>query len=526
MPSKKWYAKTAAQIAVRRAFAPTRMHAKYSWWYAKRYYVFALLAIFVASIAVPSTMVLTRDNGNHDRPPTSVVAPSLEELNVSIELAERYLNALYKPLSSGQAVQSEASGVPLKAYFVQSNSWVLLGEDLQKCFSGECAATTEIVLGSSSRTAEEYQVRFSGSGAKNALELKVAIDWAAKRDNMLITLTPTKVEESVEVWLDQYKLATYKKPDGGSAIVNSPASWFFPLTDASSFRMLRYTVRHATQEAFMYWRDRGDKEKADALANFLFTNGYTPGYDMRAPLFGASGELPDDLPFNEAAYEDCDHLPVSDRDAYAYKSKVCLFVETYLNMGARDPFLQAWQALHTVVKYRNPDHELPFWSFWLQGSTPREVVEHLRGQWNRTGYGIPKCTPFSCDEMSGIRTSVYGALETELGYRHGDPDARIFADAAAAATVRSQIKNGLVRMKQGEFYRPMQTGAFAAAWDDETGRYVVPSTPVFVAFVAFKVTGEEPVPPEYSGIIPSNSETTFDGISFLWRYRCAKYGVC
>lgn len=512
----RWRIRTAFS----RRFAPQRKHATYSRWYAKRYYVFATLAMLLASIIVPSTMVLTRDNGNEYGRPADAVAPTLQELNESIKLAENFLSGLYKPLQDGLAVQSEASGVPLKAHFLQSDSWVLLGEDLFRCFSGECEPTTEIVLGGSTQTTEEYVVKFSSPSNRNALELKVAINWAAQKDSMQITLTPTKVEEGVEVWLDQYWLATF------TDIVAEQKAWNFPLSDVSAFRMLRYTVRHATQEAFMYWRDRGDQEKAGALAKFLTRNGYTPGFDMRASLFGDPGQLPDDLPFNGRAYEDCDHLPVSDSNSYAYKSKVCLFVETYLNMGARDPFLQAWQALHTLRKYGDPNHELPYWSFWLQAASPSEVAQHLRGQWNRTGYGIPKCTPFTCNEVSGIRTFVYGALETELGYTYGDPDAQYFADAAAAATVKAQIKNGVVRMKEGEFYRPMQAGAFAAAWDDPTGRYVVPSTPVFVAFVAFKVTGEHPVPPEYSGIIPSNSETTFDGLGFLQRYRCAKYKVC
>jgi hypothetical protein len=300
--------------------------------------------------------------------------------------------------------------------------------------------------------------------------------------------------------------------------------------------MLRYTIRHATQAAYLYWRPIDNEfVQASSLALFLQNNGYAPGFDMRAPLFDLndtlsntlSKHLPDDLPFNPGAYPDCEITPPSNELAYGYKSKVCLFKQAYLDLGARDPFLQAWQALHLLAKYDDPNRQFPRYGWWMQGQTPTEIAKHLRGQWNRSGFGVPKCTPFSCNEVSGIRTSAFGALQTEMGYRYGDINAQRFADAAARMIVTAQVKEyGQIRMKNATYYRPAQIGAYLTAWDTADARFIEPSTPVLATAIAFALTGEEPIPPEYVGIVPSNSETSLDALGFLRQYRCAKYDVC
>lgn len=486
-----------------------------------RYFVTSgvLLAILVA--LVTGGMVALRDQLNDPNKLPTQAAPTLEELNESIALGERYINSLYKPLPGEMAVQSEASGVPLKAHFTRDDTWVLLGEEKQTCTGDDCEPSTFVTPVRTGNDDEEYNVSFSTSKTRGALSLAVNISWAFKPDQLQISLTPNSVTEPVELWLDTKKLTTYSPTD------KEKSSHALQTDQQSLMRMLRFTIRHATQEAYLYWQTYGDDpKKALALASFLERNRYAPGFDMRAPLFGKSGDLPEDLPFNGDAYPDCDHVAQSSEFAYAYQSKVCLFRDTYLNVGARDPFLQAWQALTTLEKHKNADHELPNGGWWLQGDTPAEIAHHLKGQWNRTGYGIPKCTPFSCTEMSGIRTSVFGALQTKLGYRYGKADSRKFADAAARMIVTAQVGvNGKFTMKGGTFYRPSQVGAYLAAWDTADARFIVPSAPKLVAGIAFFATGERPIPSEYLGIVPSNSETSFDALGFLHLYRCEKYKV-
>lgn len=522
-PRKRWYIRTFAQFFTMRMFAPKRRHAKYSRLYRWRYSLIAISVIFATITGIPTAMVVGRDWGDNPNHLPTASAPSLAELNGSIALAEQYLNSVYKLVGNDMAVQSEASGVPLKAHFTDTNQWVLLDEEVQECLADPCQDTTSISPVTSGKFAENYAVLFSSSTKRESFTVSITINWNAKPNKLSLSLIPLQVNEPVELWLDELKLATYNAKDSKKSTVEIAKA------DTHKLRMLRYTVRHATQAAYMYWLKRGNVAKADALARFLQSNGYTAGLDMRAPLFDLSSNLSDELPFDEAAYEDCDHLPEPANLAYAYKSKVCLFRKTYLEVGARDTFLQAWQALTTLVKYSNPNREHPKNGWWLQGSTPSEISMHLRGLWNRTGYGMPKCTPFSCNEMSGIRTSIFGALETDLGYKYGDKTAQRFADAAATTTIKAQITDGMLYMKDGTFYRPAHTGAFLASWDGMKGKYlrfIVPSSPALVSYMAFKVTGASPTPPEYLGLIPSNSETSLDAVGFLLRYRCAKYKVC
>jgi hypothetical protein len=207
---------------------------------------------------------------------------------------------------------------------------------------------------------------------------------------------------------------------------------------------------------------------------------------------------------------------------------VCLYEGAYIVNGERDPFLQAWDALTILQKYGSPTHSLPEPSAWTQGGTPKEVSEHLRGQWNGNGagMGIPKCTPFSCGELSGIRTSVFGALETQLGYRYGDQSAQRFADAAARVIISTQVgADGKIRADNGTTYvRPGQAGSYYSAWTPEL-KFTQPSTPALPVAIALFIKGATPTPLEYQGVIPSNSETTLDALGFLASYRCAKYRV-
>lgn len=489
-----------------------------------RYMVTASIAAAVIVSLIGTFLVATRDMFlDPDKVPT-LAAPTLEELNRSIEQGERYLNGLYKPLPNNEAVQSEASGVPLKAYFPDEQVWVLLGEDKTECSGGpdDCEVTTSLGSDQDDPTHDRYEVSFSTPTKRTALKAKVEVNWALNKTQYQIQVTPEDVKAPVELWLDNTKLVELKP---GSTDKTERA---FDNTDQSSLRMLRFTIRHATQEAYLYWSTYGhNPARAGALKKFLERNGFIPGFDLRAPLFDQGDNLPDDLPTDARSYPDCQVTAAETQYAYAYRSRVCLFQELYIDNGERDPFLQAWAALTILMKYNDPNHPQPQNGQWTQGDTPNEVSTHLRGQWNRSGWGVPKCTPFSCGELSGIRTSVFGALETQLGYRFKDDQAKPFADAAAKVITQTQIgADGKIVADNGNVYfRPGQAGSFLTAWMPDL-KFTQPSTPALPVAIALYLKGARPTPLEYQGVIPSNSETSFDALGFLQEYRCAKYKVC
>jgi hypothetical protein len=490
-----------------------------------RYYVTASIAMTIIVSLVGTILILTRDAFIDPNKLPTQPAPTLEELNNSIALGERYLNALYKPLPDGEAVQSEASGVPLKAYFPDEKVWVLLGEDKTECSGGpdDCEGTTSLGSDQDDPTHDRYTASFSTPTKRAALNVKVELNWAVSKTQYQVQVTPEDVKAPVELWLDNSKLVEFKP---GS---KDKAERTFNNDEQSSLRMLRFTVRHATQEAYLYWATYGNNPaRAGALKKFLERTGFTPGFDLRAPLFDQGDNLPDDLPTNDQSYPDCQITAAETQYAYAYRSRVCLFESLYIDNGERDPFLQSWAALTILMKYDDPNHQQPQNGQWTQGDTPQEVSTHLRGQWNRSGWGIPKCTPFSCGELSGIRTSVFGALETQLGYRFKDDRAKLFADAAAKITTQTQVgPDGKIVADNGNtYFRPGQVGSYLSAWLPPDLKFTQPSTPALPVAVALYLKGARPTPVEYQGIIPSNSETTLDALGFLQMYRCAKYKVC
>lgn len=453
-----------------------------------------------------------RDHGLDPNKLPAQAAPTLQELNASIALGQRYIESLYKPLPGGEAVQSEASGVPLRAHFLNEDRWVLLGEDQ--------GPKTALLNVHDSATSDDYSASFDTPTKRAALTVHVQIDWAFSATQFQIQTTPTSVKEPVELWLDTTPLASYKPGD------TTKITHAFDNDEQSRLRMLRFTVRHATQEAYLFWSTYGhDPAKAAALKKFLEANGYTAGFDLRAPLYGRNAGLPDDLPVDDKAYPDCDHIAAGDQFAYAYRSKVCLYESFYIISGERDPFLQAWDALTVLVKYKDPNRHQPENGAWTQGDTPNEASTHLRGQWNRTGWGVPKCTPFSCAELSGIRTSVFGALQTQLGYTYGDQQAQKFADAAAKVITLAQVKaDGKIRVDNGTTYtRPAQVGAYLGAWTAPDLKFTQPSTPKLPVAIALLLRGAHATPLEYQGLVPSNSETSLDALGFLMLYRCQKY---
>lgn len=458
------------------------------------------------------------------RPATTAVANpvALQELNRSIAAAETYLDGLYKPVGDGEAVQSETYGLPLRLYLPGYRSWVLLGAGGSgDCLTGApCSGPTAITPLKSSRTTEGYRVTFDTPQRERAVVATVLLDWSIERRAVVTVqgLRSTDPRTGAQLWLDTVRLADV---GAGAEVKRGFERTVVP--SRSAFRSLRYSVRHATQAAYLWARRTGRTTEATALAGFLMANGYAPGADIRADVFGSAAGLGDTFPFSAAAYPDCQHLPAPGSTAYAYASKVCLAgVGTFLLAGRRDAFLVTSEALQVLADHGDPDARFPAAvSAGMDADSPRRDAAQLEAAWDRLGYGIPACTPAGCEttRASGLRTVEFGLLETILGYAYGDERSRSYADRVAARAVSVQVgQRGLIRTASGEVVRPVQAGSLPIFWD-RSGRFV-PTTGATAA-----ATERLSMPPEFAGVSVSDSETTFDGWAFLSAYRCAKYRV-
>jgi hypothetical protein len=478
----------------------------------------------IMAVALPLALLAVQHPLADNTSRVSITQPTLAQVDSSIALAQQYLGGLYKPLPGGQAVESEFYGLPLRVYFPSYHRWVLLGQGhAGQCLTG-CASTTSILADSNGSTTEAETVSFADPASHSALLAHVSVNWVASPGKFDISVSQVKVADratSAQLWLDDNLLGSYK---AGSYA--SPVARVFPDKDRAVLHSFRYTVRHGTQEAYMYWRARGDAGNAGALAAFLRSNGYTPGVDLRASIFGQGAQLPAAMPFSatgtDNAYSDCSHLPRPSPAAYPYGSKVCLAgVDSFLLAGRTDPFLQAFQALQTLNKYDDPGrHYPPLVALGLDGSTPSQTADHLQQRWGLLGYGIPECSLAGCDtQASGLRTFAFGALESLLGYKFGQVDRRAYADAAADEAIDAQIgADGIIDVPGGRFVRPGQSGAYPIFWNAQYELGSMSST-------SKALSSTLSMPPEYEGVIVSDAETTFDGWAFLTIYRCARFGV-
>jgi hypothetical protein len=178
--------------------------------------------------------------------------------------------------------------------------------------------------------------------------------------------------------------------------------------------------------------------------------------------------------------------------------------------------------LQALNKYADPNQRYPFLiALGLDGATPAQTADHLQQLWNQLGYGIPECNPLGCDtsRASGLRTFAFGTVETLLGYRFGQNDRRRYADAAAAAAIAAQIRaSGIIRAPRRTWVRPAQAGAYPVYWNAR--HQFIPLSGSLQA-----ISDLLSMPAEYTGLIVSDSETTFDGWAFLTTYRCARFKI-
>jgi hypothetical protein len=508
---------------------PTAPPARALW---RRSAALLLVAGTLATAMVAGSVVAMVDRLGASAPPrpVPVEAPSLAALNTAIGRGESFLDGLYKPLGAAGAVQSEHYGLPIRVRFPGLRRWVLLGQsDAGPCRSGGCSTPTRITILASSYASEAYELTFATPTRADGLRLRASVDWGAGSARWRVSVTATAFDDpaaTAEVWLDDVRLGTIRsRPPGGERPTLSRS---FAVRDVSHLRSLRYTVRHATQLAWMYAVSREDTARSTALARFMLRAGFVPGRDLRAALFGRGRDAPRDFSYRHEpfldAYGDCRLDPPATPRAYPYRSKACLAdVQPYLLAARHDTLLPTIEALQALNRGESPDSSYRDQTALLPLATTSagRTADELEGMFDRLGFGIPRCTPLGCDRQraSALRTFAFGMLETVLGYSSGEISRRRYADAVANLALRVQIgDDGVVHVADRVAYRPALRGGFLSYWNRDR-RYLRPSG------LAQAVVDRFNMPPEYLGLKPTDSETGFDAYAFLALYRCARYQV-
>ena len=491
-----------------------------------------LVAGTLATTVVAGSVVAVVDRLGASAPPRPgpVAAPSLATLNAAIARGEAFLDGLYKPLGPAGAVQSEYYGLPIRVRFPGHRRWVLLGQtDPVGCPASDCPPPTRIRSLESSYDSEAYELTFATPTTPEGLRLRAEVDWAAGGGRYRVGVTVLAFDDpatTAEVWLDDLRLGSFQP---GPLAPGQPAlRRSFPAREVSHLRSFRFTIRHATQLAWLHAVSREDEPRTAALARFMLAAGFVPGQDLRAAIFGRGRDAPRDFSYRHEpfldAYGDCQLEPPASPMAYPYRSKACLGdVQPYLLAARHDTLLPAIEALQALNRGEAPDSSYRDQSALLPMVTTSasRTADELEARFDRLGFGIPRCTPLGCDRerASALRTFTFGMLETVLGYSSGQVGRRQYADAVANLALRVQIgDDGVVRAADRVAYRPALRGGFLSYWDSDR-RYLKPSGIVQAVADRFNM------PPEYLGLRPTDSETGFDAYAFLALYRCARYQV-
>jgi len=483
-----------------------------------------------AMVAGSIVAMVDRLGASTPPPPVPVTAPTLASLNGAIANGEHFLGGLYKPLGRAGAVQSEHYGLPIRVRFPSYGRWVLLGQgDNGTCEPSACPLPTAIRSLESGYATEAYELRYATPSSADGLRLRARIDWDVGGGRYQVSVTALSFDDpatTAEVWLDDVRLGTFAAGpvDGQPPVLRRS----FPIREAGHLRSFRYTVRHATQLAWLHAVSRNDDNRSTALARFMLKAGFVPGRDLRAAIFGRGRDAPRDFSYRHEpfldAYGDCQLEPPATPLAYPYRSKACVGnVQPYLLAARYDTLLPAIEALQALNRGESPDNAYRDQSALLPMVTTSasRTADELERHFDRLGFGVPRCTPLGCDRerASAVRTFTFGMLETVLGYSGGEVDRRHYADAVANLALRVQIgEDGVVRAADRVAYRPALRGGFLSYWDADR-RYLKPAGVVQAMADRFNM------PPEYLGLRPTDSETGFDAYAFLALYRCAKYQV-
>jgi hypothetical protein len=488
----------------------------------------AVGAVVMAMVAGSVVTMVDRLGATTPPRPGPVPAPTLDHLDAAITRGEAFLDGLYKPLGPAGAVQSEHYALPIRVRFGGSGHWVLLGQADGACQGDDCPSPTRIRSLESSYAGEAYELTFATPASADGLRLRAGVDWDAGPGRYRVSVTLLALDDSAgpaEVWLDDVRLGTFRP---GPAAGQPALRRSFPVRDVSHLRSFRFTIRHASQLAWLHAVSREDTARSTALARFMLNAGFVPGRDLRAAIFGQGRDAPRDFGYRHEplldAYGDCRLNPPASPRAYPYRSKACVAdVRPYLMAARHDTLLPAIEALQALNRGDSPDRTYRDQSALLPMATtsPARTADELERRFDRLGFGIPRCTPLGCDRQraSALRTFAFGMLETVLGYTSGQLDRRPYADAVASLALSVQIgDDGVVRAADRVAYRPALRGGFLSYWNRDR-RYLKPGG------VAQAVADRFNMPPEYLGLRPTDSETGFDAYAFLALYRCARYQV-
>lgn len=481
----------------------------------------ACVVLWWSSLLLPSWLPSPRVAAAAEGSP-----PSLAQLNLALARADGALHGLYKPLSRSSAVMSEHYAFPLRVYLTRYQTWLLAGRERAVASPVESAFD-----------GERFSVDFRSPRRRHSPRLDVVVNWNASPSEYSIEIVNARFDDastSADVYLDDIYMGRFGRPNLGVSLRRR-----FAKEDVGHLRSLRYTIRHATQEARNYFAYRSEPRKSAKLANVIRRAGFAVNYDITAPIWTAGTSYADDMPYQLDAYHDCNAaLPTSSR-SYPYRSKVCLGRALYVWVSHSDTLARSAQALHVLNKYADPhktvrDQRFPLglpvgWdprASMPRNETPIKIARDLETRFRQQGAGIPACVfaSYCSSGASGIRTFEFGALETLLGYRFRDRVATSYADAVARIALAVQVRDdGIVRTHDQTYYRPAAVGSFYLNWDRARRLSVAP--PVVGWSLVRRLHLDVNTTTEYPGVIPSNAETTLTAYAFLVHYRCHRYGV-
>ncbi|MEM2698353.1 MAG: hypothetical protein QXF17_03410 [Ignisphaera sp.] len=407
-------------------------------------------------------------------------SPSHSEIQSALNLADRYIRSTVKQMASAQyqevdntnqAVIAEYPGIPLKVIH-SNNITIRAGEDTRQ---GTYASTYIQNISEPSSTIFKYELGFrykntsTGRIYHNVPRLEITINYNYNSTLAAITIKHLAWDNTGQVsYSDLYLHGVYIARLNANTVNQS---WTLTIDKNSPLlNSFRYIERHGVQLAYQYFSAVGDTTLANKMKQRLIDRGYQPGKDIYAPMF-KDGTIYDYNYVYESGsngvYRDCYEEPSMLPSSYQYHSKVCVIgVDTYISFSRSSDWLvpTLW-AIHLLNKGVHPD--TPMFDGY-QTWSPRQVARYVETKW-LTDYGIK--SPWSDSYASGVRTAAFLVLETLLGYKYGDNTSKQYANKAAYALTKPQVKSDSNIVRENEdgststLYRPKYIGAFYTAWN-------------------------------------------------------------
>lgn len=255
---------------------------------------------------------------------------------------------------------------------------------------------------------------------------------------------------------------------------------------AEYYPKINYTVRHATIGGYYYYNFIGDSTRSAKLLYFIKHNGFNIQNDQHSFMWTQTTDINTENVDSAKNYHDCYTKLPKFKNLVPYRSKVCILgglsVQTYLLLSRFDTFVPL---VNTLIEFEK------------NGYVQKNDLEKYEKNFDRLGFGISMCSPFSCSKTaSTIRTATFGQIALDLNLTK-------YADTTAFYLVHAQNK-------QGAIYTSYDKNAHFK--DDKSSIYVV-----IDMFFNDKNA--------YHGAIYTNAETMNDALAFLMNYRCKVYNT-